>query len=65
MKKALGAAILVVGLILLYFGYNEYTSVSSELSEAFTGSPTESSIWYLAGGAGATVLGLVLLISKK
>ena len=64
MKKAIGAACLVIGIILLIFGYNEYTSISSDISEAFTGSPTDSSVWYLAGGAGALVVGIILLVSK-
>lgn len=64
MKKAIGAACLVVGIILLFFGYNEYTSISSDISEAFTGSPTDSSVWYLTGGGAALVVGIILLVSK-
>ena len=65
MKKALAAAFVVIGIILLYFGYQEYTSLSSDVSEVFTGSPTENSVWYLAGGAGILTLGVFLLFSKK
>ncbi len=64
-KKAIGAAILVVGIILLYFGYQEYTSFASDVSEAFSGSPTDNSIWYLTGGAAALIMGVVLLVSKN
>ncbi len=65
MKKALGAALLIGGLILLFFGWNEYDSFASDVSEAFTGSPTDNAVWYLTGGGVAAVAGLVLLLSGK
>lgn len=64
MQKAIGAALIVGGLILLYFGWNEYTSLASEVSEAFTGSPTDNAVWYLVSG-GAAVVGGFFLISVK
>jgi len=63
MKKILGIGLIIVGLILLYFGYNEYNSMASEISEVFTGSPSDNAVWYLAGGAGASVVGLLLLLT--
>ncbi len=64
MKKAISAAFLVGGLILLYFGYQESQSLASEVDEFFTGSPTESATWMMIGGAVAAVFGLVGLIRK-
>lgn len=65
MKRILGIALLVGGLILLYFGWGEYDSFVSDVSETFTGSPTDNAVWYLTGGGIATVAGLLLLFTGK
>lgn len=65
MKKAVSTILLVTGLLLLYFGYNEYQSFQSEISELFTGSPTDKSMWMLIGGAAATIAGLSGLLRQK
>lgn len=65
MKKAIGAALIVGGAILIYFGWNEYTSLGSEISEAITGSPSDNAVLYLSGGAAAAVAGLFLLFSGR
>ncbi|MCC5940374.1 MAG: DUF3185 family protein [Balneolaceae bacterium] len=65
MKKMISAGLVVGGLILLYFGYQEYQSIGSEIQEAFTGSPDSSVMWMLIGGAVATIAGLVGLFYKK
>lgn len=62
MDKVISIAILVVGIILLYFGYQESQSVASEVSEAFTGQPTDNSIWFLVSGAVLAIIGLGGLI---
>ncbi len=51
MNKPLALALLVVGIILLVFGFNASESVSSEVSETLTGTPTDKSIWLLVLGA--------------
>ncbi|MDP3071967.1 MAG: DUF3185 family protein [Opitutaceae bacterium] len=60
MSRIPSIAFLIVGVILLVFGLNAADSVSSEVSNALTGAPTNKSIWLivlgavgiLAGGAG-------------
>lgn len=64
MKKMISAGLLVGGLILLYFGYQEYQSLSSEVEEFFTGSPDSKAMWMMIGGAVASVAGLVGLLRK-
>lgn len=64
MKKAISAALLVGGLLLLYFGYQEYQSFASEVDEFFTGSPSDNSMYLLIGGAVASVAGLVGLLKS-
>lgn len=65
MQKIISAALLVGGLILLYFGWQEYQSVGSEVQEFFTGSPDRATMWKLIGGAVAAVAGLVGLSREK
>lgn len=64
MKKAISAGLFITGLLLLYFGYQEYQSIGSEVEEFFTGSPNSRAMWMLIGGAVASVVGLVGLLRK-
>ncbi len=59
MVRGISLALLVAGIILIVFGINAMHSFSSDVSRAFTGSPTDKSIWLLVGGAIAAVVGLV------
>lgn len=61
MNKYVGAGLLVIGLVLLYFGLSAGESFASEVSEAVTGNPTDRSIWFLIGGAVLAVIGVVAL----
>jgi hypothetical protein len=65
MQKMISAALLAGGLILLYFGYQEMQSFSSEVEEFFTGSPSDRAVWMLAGGAALSIAGVVGLIRGK
>ena len=62
MNKAVSIALLVGGVLLIAFGFNASQSFTSEVSEAFTGQPTDKSMWMLIGGAVAAVLGIVGLM---
>lgn len=63
-KSLIGIALLVIGVILLVFGYNSSQSPAEELTEAFTGRFSDETMLYLIGGAVAGVIGLVLLLKK-
>ena len=65
MKKAISAGLLIGGLILLYYGYQESQSLASEVDEFITGSPSDNSMWMMIGGAIAAVVGLVGLVRSK
>jgi len=60
MNKALGIALLAVGVALVIFGINASDSFSSDVSRFFTGHPTDKSMWLLAGGIGSAALGFFL-----
>ncbi len=65
MKKMISAALLIAGVLLLYFGYQEYQSMQSEIEEAITGSPDSSALWMMIGGAAGVAAGLFGLIQKR
>ena len=62
MNTAISAALLVGGIVLLVFGWNEHQSASSEISRFFTGNPSDKAMWMLIGGAVIGVMGLVGLM---
>lgn len=65
MKKAISVGLLVAGLLLLYFGYNEYHSFQSEVDQFFGGSGSDQAILMLVGGAAATIAGVVGLLRSR
>ena len=59
MNTAISLALLVGGIVLVVFGWNESQSVGSEVSRVFTGNPTDRSMWMLIGGGILAVIGLI------
>ena len=64
-RKLAGIVLLVVGLVLLYFGWQASQSVSGQLTETLTGRYGDETMWYLIGGAVAVVAGGFLAFSKR
>jgi hypothetical protein len=64
MNKGTAIALLVVGVVLLIFGFDAYHSASSGISQAVTGAPSDKAIWLLIGGAIAAIVGGVSLAAK-
>ena len=50
MNKIPSIAFLAVGIILLVYGLNASSSISSSVTNAVSGSPTDKSIWLIALG---------------
>ena len=50
MNKIPSIAFLAVGIILLVYGLNASNSISSSVTNAVSGSPTNKSIWLIALG---------------
>jgi hypothetical protein len=55
MSKIPAIAILIVGVVLLVYGINASNSVSSSITNAVSGTPTNKSIWLIALG----VIGII------
>ncbi len=61
-RSALGVALLLGGVVLLYFGYQESNALASEVAEVFTGSPTDQAMWKMIGGGVLAVFGGILAV---
>ena len=64
-SKVISIVLLVVGLILLFFAYRSSQSLGDQVTEALTGSFTDSTIWFLILGAASTVAGVGLFFFGK
>jgi uncharacterized membrane protein YidH (DUF202 family) len=64
MTRAISVALIVGGIVLLYFGGQAFHSLSSEVSRVFTGSPTNKAIVLIVGGVIATLAGLTGLAMR-
>jgi hypothetical protein len=62
MNKAFALALLVGGLILVFFGLNESSSFGSDVHRFFTGNPTDKAMWMLVGGGIAAAAGLAMTL---
>ena len=65
MNRILSIVLLVVGIVLLVMGINAADSVSSEISEAVQGTPSDRSIWLIVGGIVAALIGALGLIRRR
>ena len=55
--RIVGILLLVLGVVLLIFGWTSSDSIADQVSEAFTGRFTEGTMWYLIGGIAMIVVG--------
>lgn len=59
-----GIVLLVVGLGLAYWGYQESGAISSRMNDLVSGSPSNSVMVKYIGGAAAAAVGAFLLLRK-
>jgi len=66
MNNALiGLVLLVVGGVLLFFGFSANGSFTSEMSKFFQGAPSDKSIWLVVAGALIAASGLAQLMRSR
>jgi hypothetical protein len=65
MNTAIGIGLIVAGVLLAFFGYNESQSLTSDVSRVFTGSPSDRSMWMLIGGVVAAVVGIGMIFMGR
>ena len=58
MNRIISLALFVIGVVLIVFGVMAMDSFSSDVSQFFTGAPTDKAVWMLIGGVVAAVVGL-------
>lgn len=63
-NRIVGIVLAVLGLGLAFMGYQESQSLTSQVSEAVTGTGTDRSMMLLIGGAISLIVGLVLMMRK-
>jgi hypothetical protein len=61
-KKVIGIVLLVVGAVLLYFGFQATDAPLEEARETLTGNYSDQTMLYLIAGAAAAVGGIALLL---
>jgi hypothetical protein len=64
-NQLVGIAIFVLGVVLLVLGIHAADAPWERLSDAVTGHYSDRTTWYLAGGAVALVLGLILALAGR
>ncbi|MCC5808224.1 MAG: DUF3185 family protein [Opitutales bacterium] len=63
MQRIIGLALVIVGIILLYYGYQEGESLASTVKETITGSPTDRSLTLVIAGIVCACLGAGLVFT--
>jgi hypothetical protein len=64
MIKAFSAILVLVGIVLIILGVKASEAFNSQVSEVFTGNPSDRAIWLSLGGAVATIAGLAGFMRK-
>jgi len=62
MNKGISVALLVIGIVLIVWGFSALESFSSHMSRIFTGSPSDKTLWLLVPGIVAAIVGLFGLL---
>ena len=65
MNRTIGAALSVVGIRLMVYGFDASDAVISDISRAFTGAPTNKTLWLLLGGSLSVVIGMALIFQRS
>lgn len=60
LQRIIGIVIAVVGIVLLVLGVRAADSFASDVSNLFTGNPTNRAIWLTIGGIAAIIVGAAL-----
>ena len=63
-RKLIGVILALVGLALIYWGYQMSGSLSSQVNETFTGSPSDGVTFRYIAGAVSLLAGAFMLLKK-
>lgn len=62
MKNYHAGIFLIIGIMLLYFGYSGSSALQVELSQFLDGNSSDQSVWMIITGAAAVIMGLTGLL---
>ena len=60
-KRVLGIVLVVIGAVLLNFGYQTTGAVTERAKQTITGDYTDRTMLYLVGGAAAGIAGIAII----
>ncbi len=63
-QRIVGVVLVAVGLTLALIGFNSSQSIADQLSSTFTGRFTQATTWFMIGGAGLGLLGLLMTVAR-
>ena len=61
-QRIIGFVVLVVGIVLFIMGLNASHSLADRASNFWSGRFTEATTWYIIGGIGLSILGLLIAV---
>ena len=61
-QRIIGFVVLVVGIVLFIMGLNASHSMADRASNFWSGRFTEATTWYIIGGIGLSILGLLMAV---
>ncbi|HLR86725.1 MAG TPA: DUF3185 family protein [Wenzhouxiangella sp.] len=64
-NRIIGIILIIIGGGLLFYGIQATGSITEDVHQSLTGRFTDTTTWYLLGGAAALVVGLVLAIKRR
>jgi len=64
-NRLIAVALIIIGIVLIYFGYQSSQGLDDQLSEAVTGNFTDETMIYWIGGAISAIVGIVMLRGKR
>jgi uncharacterized membrane protein len=59
-QRIVGVVLLIVGVALLIVGLNASDSLADQVSDTFTGRFTKGTTWYIIGGIGIGIAGVLM-----
>ena len=65
MQRIIGVVALVMGIMLLVWGHNSAQAINSQVSNLFTGTPTNRTMYFYIGGGALVAYGLLQIVWKR
>ena len=62
MQRVIGVISLAIGVMLLAWGHKMSESIGSQVQQAFTGAPTDRTMYFYIGGVALALYGVVQII---